>query len=133
MRVAVYRNLNKPGVWYSVKALEGSFAGRVIGHMRTGVLTDVKTKVSQSGRQRVIATQRKNVHAFVEGTLVGSCDYQARLCTPKLSRPRPAVVTGSLTYNPYAAGFFYNQATKKPVHECKQALFTPRGILYSGG
>lgn len=133
MRVAVYRNLHKPGVWYSVKALEGPNRGRVIGHMRTGVLTDVTTKVRENGRQTVISTRRKNVHAFVEGNLVSSYDYHPRLHKPSLSQVPVNRIQGALTYNPYAAGWFYDRATKKPVHGCEQAFFTPAGIFYSGG
>lgn len=65
--VKVYRNLNRKGVWFSV--CQG---GRVVGHAEGLILQDVTFHVNEAGRQRVIATGRKNVHAWARGTLIGS-------------------------------------------------------------
>ena len=65
--VKVYRNLNRKGVWFSVCQ-----DGRVVGHAQGLMLGDAKFHVNEAGRQRVIATGRKNVHAWVWGTLTGS-------------------------------------------------------------
>lgn len=62
--VDVYRNLNKSGVWYSIRQ-----DGRVIAHAQTVVLINVKFVVGEAGRQRVLKTGRRNVHAFARGTL----------------------------------------------------------------
>ena len=64
MKVFVYFNLHKK-LW-SIKSLE---SGRVIGHATEVILRDCQFKVSQAGRARVIAEQRKNVHAGIVGTL----------------------------------------------------------------
>jgi hypothetical protein len=65
MRVFVYRNLRKQ--CFSIKALEGPRKGRVIAHRHFVDLTDVTFKVSEAGRQRVLRTGHKNVHAGLVG------------------------------------------------------------------
>lgn len=52
---------------WSVKALQGENKGRVIHHLNEIVLRDAIFKVYQSGRERVLREQRKNVHAGVVG------------------------------------------------------------------
>lgn len=66
MRVKVYRNLHKSGYTYSILSVE---TGKVIGYNDDIVLQDVVFKVSQKGRLRVLKSNRKNVHAFIEGNL----------------------------------------------------------------
>lgn len=87
MKVFVYYNLHRK-IW-SIKALEGPRKGRVIQHSRYIVLTDVKGKVSEAGRQRVLREDRKNVHAGLVGDWTGLGNH-AHL--NKDSRP--------VTYNP---------------------------------
>lgn len=65
MRVFVYRNLRKK--CFSIKALEGPNKGRVIARRHFVDLTDVTFKVSEAGRQRVLRTGQKNVHAGLVG------------------------------------------------------------------
>lgn len=66
MKVFVYRNLHRQ--CWSVKALEGPDKGRVIAHRSYVMLRDVRGKVSEAGRQRVLTEGRKNVHAGLVGT-----------------------------------------------------------------
>jgi len=62
-RVDVYRNLTKPdGPWYSVRQ-----DGAVVGHSRGIDLHKCIFHVNEVGRQRVIRTGHKNVHAYVSG------------------------------------------------------------------
>jgi len=68
-RVFVYWNLTKKVL--SVKALDGSQAGRVVAHARKLNLRDVEFRVSEAGRKRVVETGHKTVHAGVVGTLDG--------------------------------------------------------------
>jgi hypothetical protein len=67
-RVEAYRNIKikKPGpqVWYSVRQ-----DGLVVGHTNELFLKNVYFVVRESGRQRVLKTGRKNVHAWVLGYL----------------------------------------------------------------
>lgn len=96
--VCVYRNLNKDV--FSLKQ-----GGRVVAHSDRLCLENVVMRVSQKGRQRVICTRRKNVHAYLIGHV---CE------APKPNR------ASELTYNPYMfgsffvpskVGFFVNQAS----------------------
>lgn len=66
--VEVYRNLNRgEGVWYSIRQ-----GGRIVAHAQGVMLQDATFHVSEAGRQRVLATGRKNVHAWVRGVLIPS-------------------------------------------------------------
>lgn len=74
MKVFVYKNLHatrKNGgiTVYSVKALEGPDKGKVIARSSHVLLEDVRPKVSQAGRLRVLREGRKNVHAGLVGNL----------------------------------------------------------------
>jgi len=67
-RVYVYRNLRQD--CWSVKALTGTRSGRVIAHMRTfHIYGPLAFRVSEAGRQRVLRTGRKSVHAGIVGHL----------------------------------------------------------------
>ena len=92
MKVFVYKNLHATrqngGITvYSVKALDGPDKGRVIARSSHVLLEDVRPKVSQAGRRRVLREGRKNVHAGLVGNLVGLTN-----------RPFHGEV---ITYNPY--------------------------------
>lgn len=69
MRVDVYKNLNRD--CYSVKMMDPGHEdyGIVLDHVEEIQLEDVEFVVQESGRQRVIEEGRKNVHAFVRGTV----------------------------------------------------------------
>ena len=115
MKVFVYFNLHKK-VW-SVKALEGPSKGLVIQHATQLKLKDVIFKVSEAGRQRVIAEKRKNVHAGVVGTLV---DYIQLGSDVKL-----------VSYNPYKAGHFYDKATDQPIYNSSTVYMNGRSVWAS--
>jgi len=85
MRVFVYYNLHKH-TW----SIRDCKTRRVIGHSKRVVLYDVKPKVSQAGRERVLREGRKNVHAGLEGTLL-----ESHLKWDSEAKPKP------ITYNPY--------------------------------
>jgi hypothetical protein len=71
-RVEVYWNLHRD--LFSVRALSGPDKGRVVTHTRLIDLGDVTFVVQPAGRARVLAEGRKNVHAFVRGTVLCSLD-----------------------------------------------------------
>ncbi len=64
-RVRVYWNLHRH--CYSI---QDAATRLVISHVDHIDLVDVVFKVSEAGRQRVLREGRKNVHAFVVGTVV---------------------------------------------------------------
>lgn len=68
MRVEVYWNFHRK--CYSVRALEGPYKGRVTQHRRNIQITDATFVVRPGGRAKTLRERRKNVHAFVRGTLV---------------------------------------------------------------
>ena len=60
--VRVYRNLNRPGVWYSIMQ-----QGRVVAHARSISLYGCSFHVNLAGARRAARQGRRNVHAFVIG------------------------------------------------------------------
>ena len=102
-RLRVYLNLHKMCL-----SVQGKRNGnwKVIAHVDEISLSDVKFKVSEAGRQRVIREKRKNVHAFVEGFL----SEEVLDCAQTVS------------YNPYKAGHFYNKETQEPIHSASHCI-----------
>lgn len=132
MRVFVYFNLHRK--CWSVKALEGPAAGRVVAHASAVSVYDVRFKVSEAGRQRVIREQRKNVHAGIVGDLgcfeghytdagapiVREC-YRADVFP--LSDRLPAV-----TYNPYKAPTFVRKDNGEPIRRAACVTLNGRDV-----
>ncbi len=99
-RVQVFRNLNLPGM-LTVR----DPTGKLIGHLPEAHLEDVGFTVHESGRQRVLAEGRKNVHAWAHGKLV-----------PAPEAPEYSVGAG---YNPRMAGSFLQFPEKSPLFRAK--------------
>jgi hypothetical protein len=108
--VQSYRNLNKPGVVYSIRS---KATGLVIGYEPRVTIDDARLRVQEGGRQRVLREQRKNVHAFVEG-----CWHE------KGRAPKPEV---RVRYNPYLFSSFVRGDTLEPVHEADEVLLDQDG------
>ncbi|AER26161.1 hypothetical protein SSEA_SKINNY_153 [Mycobacterium phage Skinny] len=116
--VFAYRNLHRDK--WSLVARTGENKGRVVAHATGAVILDARFVVRESGRQKVIRTRRKSVHAGVIGTLVDIND------------PR---VTGILPntqarYNPYQAGTFTLGYTGAPVYDAPLVDLAPDGKAY---
>lgn len=85
--------------------------GLVVAHANRIYLRDVQFVVHEKGRQKVIAERKKNVHAFVIGTLCTAADIRG--------------VTGHLSddslnyavayYNPYKCERFIDKDTSIPL------------------
>lgn len=90
-RVRVYFNLRKKMLSVQEK-INGSW--KVVDHVEQIWLGDVKFKVSDAGRQRVIKNKRKNVHAFIEGVANKS--------------PEKLIPFDSINYNPYKLERFHD-------------------------
>ena len=67
--VRVYRNLNT-GTLSAQEKVGGSW--KVTGHPNRVKLKNAKFMVNEGGRQRVLKSGQKNVHAYVQGELVGN-------------------------------------------------------------
>jgi hypothetical protein len=102
MKVKVYFNLHKG--CFSVQ-----HKGRVVAHVEDITLTDVSFAVNENGRQRVLATKRKEVHAFVKGTI-----------TRDFLVEQDCFMEGmDVTYNPYKHPTFVVRHNAQPVSEAK--------------
>ncbi len=100
MRVFVYYNLHKK-LW----SIRDCKTRRVIGHNDIVALANVKPKVSQAGRERVLREGRKNVHAGLEGTLIDLNHLGDMVdITAFIGKD------DKITYNPYKyTGFVYKR------------------------
>lgn len=102
MRAEVYKNLHT-GTW-SVRDLG---VGKVIGHPMAVLVSDADFVVRKSGRERVLREQRKNVHAFVRGTVMDMYIFD-----------KPDDLSerfDKATYNPYNNETFVDAETGAPV------------------
>ena len=123
MRVEVYRNLHLK--CWSVRALEGPDKGRVFTHAQTVAIENPQFVVQPAGRAKVRAETRKNVHAFVRGTL----KYHQDRSAPE----RPKVVNdgwGLATYNPYENETFVDVKTGEAVLEADVAVLCMKTGLH---
>lgn len=66
LKVDIYWNVNR--ACYSVRTRQNG-STKVVAHVSEVNLTDVTFVVSEAGRQRVLREHRKNVHAYVRGTI----------------------------------------------------------------
>jgi hypothetical protein len=129
MKVFVYFNLHRK-VW-SIKALNGPHAGRVIAHAIGVALRNVECRVSEAGRQRVIREQRKNVHAGLVGELYavdGTWRVEPDALPALSSLPLPSDRAVAITYNPYKAGTFVERETGNPVYGARAAVLGARSV-----
>jgi len=80
---------------------------RVAGHADILTLTNVTFRVYERGRQRVISTGVKNVHAYALGTF-----QEAKLPDGGLWDVNPLL---SITYNPARFGYFHTRGSDQRV------------------
>ena len=112
MKVDVYFNLHK-------KCLSVRHKGKVIAHSDYVKILQPKFVVSEAGRQRVLRSRRKNVHAFVRGELASLVN------DPKDS----AKNLQTITYNPYKYSSFVTKNNEVPVHNGSEAHIFGRLIF----
>lgn len=86
-------------------------------------LTDVEFRVRESGRQRMVREQRRNIHAFAVGRL---CDY----VHPSETRALEDLGGRGVFYNPYQFDSFVDRETEAPVTAASIAQFDERGVIY---
>ena len=102
-RVMVHYNLHKHTFSITHKGL-------VISHADYVKLNDVEFRVRQGGREKVVKEKRKNVHAFVIGTLIEYCKYP---CESLPSEPNSNIVT----YDPYKYNSYVMKDTQEPIYK----------------
>jgi hypothetical protein len=104
----IYWNLHKD--CYSVR-----YRGKVIAHLKGATGIKAEFKVSEAGRQRVLAEKRKNVHAFVA-------------CESFIAHDGIYGVGEPVTYNPYKYQTFVNRVSEEPVTSARfVSLLTREG------
>ena len=132
-RVEIYRNLNNGT--HSIRR-----NGKVVKHLthwQSIFLKDVKFAVQPAGREKVRREGRKNVHAFVRGTVIMPSSMNCT--TDEFKKKMPFCVT----YNPYQMEHFgcymmtgETDGYDRPcnawtnIHKAKLATFTG-GYLYA--
>jgi len=112
MKVMVYRNLHR-NTW----SIKNHATRLIVGYSNTVYLTNVNFRVSEAGRQRVLRTQQKNVHAFVVGVLGDETEIS-------LSSEYTQV-----KYNPYKYETFVDE-NENPVHFASEVLMI-NGKVYA--
>ena len=108
MRVEVYYNLHKNV--FSVR-----HKGKVIAWGNRVTIENPEYVVREKGRQKVLEEGRKNVHAFVRGTLSDINNFKFGKIQQRLSEPR------EVTYNPYKYDSFLDGSTYQPIKKSKWA------------
>jgi hypothetical protein len=107
--VQVYRNLTK-GCW-SIRS-----GGRVVSHRHRVTLQACTMRVRECGRQRALREGHRNVHAWIEGTLI-----------------EDAVAEGlvEIGYNPFLAPTFTLRPGFEPIHAARRVVLAETGRAYA--
>lgn len=106
-RVSVYRNTHKN--CYSIK--QGNV---VVAYADKLFLRQTTFKVNQTGRNRVIESERKNPHAWING-LICSLEFSQK--------------GRQITYNPYLYKEFVYKRTKRPCRPGGIVWLKPEGVF----
>lgn len=129
MQVKVYWNLHK-----NIFSIQHN--GIVIGYAQNIVLRDVKFKVSQAGREKVLREKRKNVHAFVVGELVSiaaesfqaTSKFDLQSCIVDIF-PQSTVECVGVTYNPFKYESFVKVGDSSPIFAADKVRLDHRKIF----
>lgn len=106
MIVKVYRNLHK-----NCFSIQDAKTRKVIAYSNEIKLKNVKFLVSQTGRNRVLKENRKNVHAYVVGEITNYVQ----------------ITNQEVKYNPYLYASF--TIDNNPIYESKYVLLV-NGKVY---
>ena len=142
MKVYAYFNLHKK-LW-SLRGMDGSEKGYVLAHASNVELSDCTFKVSESGRERVIREQQKNVHAGIVGTLIGFSGkltevgkFRAAylLYDDDENSPDISAEYEPITYNPYVSSDFRVIKNDLPITGAESIILSGlpfgRGLTYA--
>lgn len=98
-----------------------TIAQRVVGYSPALHLTGVTSKVSKAGYAKCREEQSRNVHAYLEGTLVGAGEARGTL-GPKFRRLRYNCLT--------APPCFYLEDTGECLVRAREAVCLPQGRVW---
>ena len=99
-------------------------SGKLLASARQVHLSGVEFRVRESGRQRMLARGRRNVHAYAVGQLI---DYVHPDDNRELGKPEGRGVF----YDPYQFASFVDHETQDPVTAADFAHFDESGVVYS--
>lgn len=125
MLVKVYKNLHNGK--FSIVSLEPTYKNRVIGYADEITLSNVSFKVSKAGRERVLREKRKNVHAYVIGSVEAIQGFEFRLLDIKKS-DKTVYFDNQVRYNPYKFETFVVGEQLKPINKAQAVTLTPQGM-----
>lgn len=108
IKVFVYRNLHRGG--FSIRDAK---TRRVIGHASELLIRDPEFVVSEKGRQRVLRTGVRNVHAGIVGYLA---------IEPKHFAKAGMQTWEQVYYNPFSKGYFCKVPSGREVWAANYAL-----------
>jgi len=111
MRVEVYRNLHK--ACWSVRDVK---TGLVIDHVDSIHIQNATLVVQPAGRKKVLKEQKKNVHAFIRGTISDA----------------PIILAEKITYNPYKYDSFVLAYSETPITYSPHVYLDHHGRAYTG-
>ena len=127
-RVQVYYNIRRGD--YSVRQ-----SGRVIDHVDSIILRDVRFNVAPAGRDKVRATGVKNVHATVSGYAQYTNSFYLELSTAV-----PSADHDYVAYNPFKYDQFvkitsngYDGFYADPVHSADYVALLPNREIRTWG
>lgn len=112
MQVQVYRNLHR-------KCWSVRYNGRVISHVDSVDLKGAKLVVQPAGRKKVLRENRKNVHAYIQGTITLLSDDRFN-----------NIPKQKITYNPYKYDSFVLVDTEEPIRYADNIRLTENGYAY---
>lgn len=106
------------------------FLGERIRYVGWVGMNDVDFRVHESGRQRCIRENARNVHAWVVGRVVtcGSADDN-----PILTLDGDAfhdLGWRQALYDPYKGPAFVNARTFEPIHSARLAILSGKNVYY---
>ena len=116
VRVRVYRNLHTGTLSMQTKTEKG---WRVTAHPHGVILDSCKFVVREGGRQRVLREKRKNVHAFIEGTLIRQVIAGEDVHTGQRAR-----------YNPYKYSSWVGPSEEKIAGAARTVVTSDGGVTY---
>lgn len=118
----IYYNLHKHV--FSIQAWDVDKGGwRLFKHEESVFCKDVEFKVYQSGREKVLKEQKKNVHAFILCKRVyPASEYDISSITSKCVK--------QAYYNPYSCKSFEDANTGNELSKAKSVLLTNKQIYY---
>jgi len=98
--------------------------GRLEASAKQVRLIDVEFRVRESGRERMLRDQRRNVHAFAIGHLM---DF----VHPSEHRDLEHMPGRGMYYDPYQFASFVDRETQEPVESARFVQLDEQGVIYS--